>query len=169
MAYELEVVMQVEFQIPTLRIQVKERMMEEASEQIRVHQLTLGETRVHNLAVLELDQQRGKAFVDRHRRQNEEMFGEGKVVLAFQTRMGKMPGKLHFRWTGPYWIVAAEKGTFTLGTLAGEILPQKVNGFRLKPYAGPTAPNPFEKSTDPTPQEDGPLRGESSSDREPTT
>ena len=61
------------------------------------------------------------------------MFGEGKDVLVFQTRMGKMPGKLRFRWTGPYWRVAMKKGTFTLGTLAGEILPQKVNGFQLKP------------------------------------
>ena len=97
------------------------------------------------------------------------MFGEGKAVLVLLTRMGKIPGKLCFRWTGPYWIVAAKKGTFTLGTLAGEILPQKVNGFRLKPYTGPTPPNPFEKATDPRPQEAGPLRGESSSDGEPTT
>ena len=52
--------------------------------------------------------------------------------------MGKMPGKLCFRWNGPYWLVAAENGTFTLGTLTREILPQKVNGFRLKPYAGAT-------------------------------
>ena len=57
--------------------------------------------------------------------------------------MGQMPGKLRFRRTGPYWIVEAENGTFMLGTLAGEILRQKVNGFRLKPYFGPTPPNPF--------------------------
>ena len=83
--------------------------------------------------------------------------------------MGKMPGKLRFRWTGPYWIVATEKGTFTLGTLVEEILPQKVNGFRLKPYAGATPPNPFKKSIDPTPPDAGPLRRESSSDGEPAT
>ena len=60
--------MPVEFQIPSLCIQVKERMTEEASERIRLQQLlALGETRVHSLAVLELDQQRHKAFVDRHR------------------------------------------------------------------------------------------------------
>ena len=169
LAYGLEAVMPVEFQIPSLRIQVRERMTEGASEQIRLQQLlALGETRVNSLAALELDQQRRKAFVDRHRGRNEVKFGEGKAVLVFQTRMGKMPGKLRFRWTGPYWIVAAEKGTFTLGTLAGEILPQKVNGFRLKPYAGATPPNPFKKSTDPTPPDAGPLRRESSSDGEPT-
>ena len=57
--------------------------------------------------------------------------------------MGQMPGKLRFRWTGPYWIVGAENNTFSLGTLAGDILRQKVNRFRLKPYFGPTPPNPF--------------------------
>ena len=77
-----------------------------------------------------------------------------------------MPGKLCFLWTDPYSIVSAEKGTFTLGTLAGEILPQKVNGFRLKPYTGATSPNPYEKITDPTPPKVGPLRGESSSSDE---
>ena len=95
--------MPVEFQIPSLRIQVKEQMTEEAFERIRLQQLLpLGETRVHSLAVLELDQQRRKAFMDRHRGRNVEMFDEGKVVLVIQTRMGKMPEKLRFQWTGPY-------------------------------------------------------------------
>ena len=90
--------MPVEFQIPSLRIQVKELMTEEAFKRIRLQQLLpLGETRVHSLAVLELDQQWHKAFVDRHRGRNEKMFRVGKVVLVFQTRMGKMPGKLRFR------------------------------------------------------------------------
>ena len=132
-------------------------MTEGASEQIRLQQLlALGETWVNSLAAVELDQQQRNAFVDRHRRRNKENFGKGRAVLVFQTRMGKMLGKLRFRWTGPYWIVAAEKRTFTFGTLAGEILPQKVN-------------NPFEKRTDPTPPIAGPLCGESSLDGEPTT
>ena len=125
--------------------------------------------RVHSLEVFGLDQQRRRAFVDWHHGRNEKLFAIGKAVLVFRTRMGKMPEKLRFRWTGPYWIVAVENGTFTLGTLTREILPQKVNGFRLKPYAGPTPRNPFEKSPDPSPLEAGPLRGESSSDGEPTT
>ena len=58
--------------------------------------------------------------------------------------MGKMPGK-PFRWTGPYRITNAKNGTFKLGTLVDQILPGKANGFRLKPYIGPTPPNPFLK------------------------
>ena len=68
LAYGLEAVMPMQFQIPSLRIQVRERMTEEATERICLQQLlALGETLVNSLAVLELDQQRRKAFVDRHR------------------------------------------------------------------------------------------------------
>ena len=73
-------------------------MPEGDSEQICLQQLlALEETRVNSLAALELEQQRRKAFVDWHRGCNEEEFGEGKAILVFQTRMGKMPGKLRFR------------------------------------------------------------------------
>ena len=61
-----------------------------------------------------------------------------------------MLGKLWFRWMGPYWIVNYNKGTYQLRTLAGEVMPKWVNGFRLKPYEGPTLTNPFllEESND---------------------
>ena len=85
------------------------------------------------MTILQHAHQQRKAFVDRHRGRNEFFFGIGKVVLLFQTRMGKMLGKLHLRWIGSDWIVATENDTFTLETLAGEILLQKVNGFPLKP------------------------------------
>ena len=86
-----------------IEFQVRERMPEEESERLRLQQLlALGETRMNSLAALALEQLCRKAFVDPHRGRNEEEFGEGKAVLVFQTRMGKMPGKLRFRWTGPY-------------------------------------------------------------------
>ena len=136
--------MPVEFQVPSLRTQIRERLPEEQSERVRLQQLLeLGETQVHSMTILEREQRRSKAFVDRHRKGREKNFMVGRPVLVFQTRMGQMPGKLRFRWTGPYWIVDAENGKFTLGTLAGEIMQQKVNRFRLKPYFGPMPPNPF--------------------------
>mgnify|MGYP006889210095 FL=1 len=49
------------------------------------------------MGVLEQDQLRRKAFMDRYRGHNEKLFKIGKVVLMFQTCMGKMPGKLRFR------------------------------------------------------------------------
>jgi hypothetical protein len=54
-----------------------------------------------------------------------------------------MLGKLLLRWTGPYWIVKADNGTYQLGTLSGEVLSQWANAFRLKRYYGKMPANPF--------------------------
>ena len=94
--------MPIEFQVPSLRIQIRERLPEDQSEQIRLQQLLeLGEKRVRNMAVLEQEKRRRKAFVDRHRNTREKDFTVVKAVLVFQTRMVEMPGKLRFRWTCP--------------------------------------------------------------------
>ena len=51
--------MPVDFQIPSLRIQVRECLSEQQSEQVRLHQLLkLGETRVHNMAILDEEQRK---------------------------------------------------------------------------------------------------------------
>jgi hypothetical protein len=84
--------------------------------------LRLEEDRIRSMKALEHEQRLGKAFVDRHRKRNEEHFGKRKVVLLFQSRSDLIPGKLRLGWTGPYWIVNEESGTYQLGTLSGEVL-----------------------------------------------
>ena len=59
--------------------------------------------------------------------------------------MGKMPGKLCFRWNGPYWLVAAENGTFTLGTLAGQNSLTKGKRVPVKAIDWGHTPYPFRK------------------------
>ena len=123
MAFGLEVVMPIEFQVPSLRVQVKERLLEAQSEQYQLEQLLeLGEHRVASMDQLEQRQRQRKAFVDRHRKGTEKTFTIGKPVLIFQTQLGAMPGKLRFRWTGPFWIIDEFNGTFQLSTLAGDIV-----------------------------------------------
>jgi hypothetical protein len=156
LAYGLEAVMPIEFTIPSLRIQVRERLNERDSEAKRVqYLLQLEEQRIESMHRLEREQNRRKAFVDRHRQKREDQFGIGKAVLVFQTKSGKMPGKLKLRWSGPFWIVNARDGTYQLGNLQGEMEPQWVNGFRLKRYLGPMPPNPFapDNPTSGSPQE----------------
>ena len=95
--------MPIEFQVPSLRIQVRKRLNEKESEAFLLAALCeLEEHRLASIMHLELEQRRRKAFVDRHRKGNGKKFGIGKLVLVFQTRMGKMPGMLRFRWTRPY-------------------------------------------------------------------
>ena len=60
------------------------------------------------------------------------MFGIGKLVLVFQTWMGKMLEKLWFWWTGLYKITQEFKGLYQLGTV-------------LKPYDGLMPSNPFKQ------------------------
>ena len=49
--------MPVEFQIPSLRIQVRDRLSKAKLEQVRIQQLLeLGEKRVHIMAMLEQEQ-----------------------------------------------------------------------------------------------------------------
>ena len=73
------------------------------------------------------------------------MFKIGKPVLVFQTRMGKILGKLRFRQTEPYWIMREFKGSYQLGIVAEEVVEKWVNNFRLKPYYEPMPQNPFKQ------------------------
>ena len=67
MAFGLEVVMPIEFQIPSLRVQVKERLDEEQSKQIRKEQFVNIRRKLTPIFVdLEYKQKKTKAFVDRH-------------------------------------------------------------------------------------------------------
>ena len=146
MAFGVEAVMPTEFLVPSLRIQVEHRLNEKQSEQARAEGLLrLEEERLNSLNMLEHEQQVRKAFVDRHRRFNEEKFQEGKPVLVFQTRSGLMPGKLRLWWVGPYRIMRNKDSTYSLGTLTGERLAQPANSFRMKPYYGKMPLNPFLK------------------------
>ena len=70
LAFGMEAVMPVEFQIPSLHIQVKGRLLEKISEQVRLQQLLEKQDRVRSVAILEQEQQHRKAFMDQHRGRN---------------------------------------------------------------------------------------------------
>jgi hypothetical protein len=138
--------MPLEFIVPSLRIQTEYRMNESDSEQGHVERLLeLEEDRIRSMDALEHEQRLRKAFVDRHQKQNELKFIIRKAVLLFYSRSGLMPGKLRLRWTGPYWIINEENGTYQLGKLSGKVVTQWAIGFRLKPYYRKLPPNPFRK------------------------
>ena len=118
------------------------------SEQIRKEGLLLlEESRIQAMIDLERKQRQTKAFVDRHRRHAEKQFPIKRSVLVSQTKIGSMPRKLRFQWTGPFWIIISKNGTYQVGTLSDDILPKWVNGFRLKPYHGSILENPFQATS----------------------
>ena len=67
MAFGLDTVMPVEFQVPTLQVQVIKRLDEEQSEQVQKEQLLiLEESRLQLMYALEQKQRQTKTFVNQH-------------------------------------------------------------------------------------------------------
>ena len=116
LAFGLEAIMLVEFQVPTLRVQVTE-MEWVQKEQL----LVLEESRLQAMCALEQKQRLPRTFVDWHRRQKEKSFAVGKPVLVFQNKMGSMLGKLRFWWIRPFWIVDDCNGIYQVVSLSGEM------------------------------------------------
>ena len=97
MAFGLEAIMPIEFQVPSLGIQVTKRLDAKQSERIQKEQLLqLEVNRLQAMWYLEQKQKRTKAFVDRHRKNKDNLFEIGKPMLVFQTKMGSMLIKLRF-------------------------------------------------------------------------
>ena len=58
-----------------------------------------------------------------------------ELVLLYNSRLKRFPGKLKLRWSDPYTVVAVTPfGAMTLKTNYGDEF--KVNGQRLKHYLG---------------------------------
>ena len=59
----------------------------------------------------------------------------GDLVLVYDSRYAKFPGKLHTRWMGPYLVEEVyANGSMQLMTLTQESLPSRTNSARIKKY-----------------------------------
>lgn len=100
MAFGLEAVVPMEFMVPSLRIAVEERMpMEESREERILKLVTLEEERQLSILTAATVQRRRKAWADRQGKC--KIFKEGDLVLIYNSKVGKHPGKLKLRWIGP--------------------------------------------------------------------
>ena len=60
---------------------------------------------------------------------------QGDMVLLYDSKFVKYPGKLQMHWLGPYVInFITDGGMLQLQQLDGMMLPKLVNGSRLKTY-----------------------------------
>ena len=76
---------------------------------------------------------RQKAWHDRHI--NKKQFVEGYLVLIYDSKFMKHPGKLHMHWLVPYLIHSITfGGTVQLQQLDGAVLSMLVNWSHLNPY-----------------------------------
>ena len=71
------------------------------------------------------------------------IFQNGDLVLLYDSKFRKFPGKLKTHWKGPYIVQkVTDGGAFQLTKLNRECFPSMVNGSILKKYRDkPRPPN----------------------------
>ena len=127
--------MPMEYILPILRVAQITGMTDIAMVEERLAQLlTLEEDRFIAGFHQTVQKAREKAWHDRHIK--NKTFQIGDLVLLYDSKFLKFPGKFKTHWLGPYQIQqVTEGGAAQLSQLNGELLPTWINGSRLKPYS----------------------------------
>ena len=127
-------VVPVEFEVPTLRVTVEERMSEDKSLMERAYRLEeLEEARNEASKYLTHRQALTKKYHDKGLK--KAVLNDGDLVLLYDSRFAHFPGKLHTRWLGPYIVHKVfPNGSVQVATLEGDVFPVRVHFDRLKKY-----------------------------------
>jgi hypothetical protein len=134
LVYGQEAILPIELELPSLRIALEERLDDSESLQERI-------------AMLEkLDEMRGQAYLNTaaiqkwrktyyDSKMKNKIIVDNDLVLLYDSRFQKFPGKFKIRWQGPYKVVKAyENGSCDLEDFQGRPLATRINGNRLKVY-----------------------------------
>ena len=127
--------MPMEYILPSLRVAQITGMTDIATVGEWLTQLlTLEEDRFIAGFHQKVQKAREKSWHDRHIK--SKTFQIGDLVLLYDNKFIKFPGKFKTHWLGPYQIQqVTEGGVVQLSTLDGELLPTWINGSRLKLYS----------------------------------
>ena len=80
-----------------------------------------------------VEKDRQKYWHDRHIKKKQ--FQQGDLVLLYDNKFMNHPGKLQLYWLGSYIVNSITSGgAIQLQQLDGAMLPNIVNGSKLKPY-----------------------------------
>jgi transposase InsO family protein len=134
LVYGLEVVVPMEYLVPSLRIVAFTDMDDTGAIHERLAQLVeLEEDRFIAGFHQQIQKEREKAYHDRHIK--KKIFRQGDLVLVYDSKFIKHPGKFRTHWLRPYEIAyVTEGGVAQLKTLKGDWKEGLVNGSRLKLY-----------------------------------
>jgi transposase InsO family protein len=134
LVYGQEAILPIEMELPTLRIAIDERLGDVESLE-------------HRLAMLEkLDEIRAQAYlnneaIQKHRKTyydsklTPKVLKPDDLVLLYDSRFQKFPGKFRMRWFGPYRVLKTyTNGSVELQDFGGRIHVTRYNGYRLKHY-----------------------------------
>jgi hypothetical protein len=134
LVYGLEVVVPMEYLVPRLRIVAFIDMDDTGAIHERLAQLVeLEEDRFIAGFHQQIQKEREKAYHDRHIK--KKIFRQGDLVLVYDSKFIKHPGKFRTHWLRPYEIAyVTEGGVVQLKTLKGDWKEGLVNGSQLKLY-----------------------------------
>lgn len=137
LVYKMDSVMPVEFEVPTYRTSITERLSPESSLSPRFQEIEkLEEDRFFSLDKTYKQQFFRKLRYDEKMKPVKIM--EGDWVLMYDSRYKKFKGKLHTRWLGPFKVKTIyENGSLELLTIQNEPLETRINGSRVKLYHRP--------------------------------
>lgn len=134
LVYGQEAILPIEFEIPSLRVAIQNQLGDHESLQHRLSILEqLDENRRDAYLNVMATQKRRKSYYDS--KLIPKSFRVGDLVLLYDSRFFKFPGKFQINWLGPYEIVDINpNGSAQLKDFEGKLLPTRINGYRLKPY-----------------------------------
>lgn len=128
--------MPMEYIVPSLRITVLTGMTDRNALEERLAQLEEHEEEQFLVGFhQQVQKQCEKAWQNRHIKLRT--FKLNDLVLLYDSKFDKFPGKLQMHWMGLYVIKEiTDSGAVQLVKLNGELFPGKVNGSQLKTYIG---------------------------------
>jgi hypothetical protein len=134
LVYGLEAIVPMEYLVHSLRILAFKDMDDTGTIQERLAQLVkLEEDQFIAGFHQHVKKEREKAYHDRHIK--KKAFKQGDLVLVYDTKFMKHPGKFRTHFLGPYEVEYVTKGgAMQLNTLNGEWKEGLVNGSQLKFY-----------------------------------
>jgi hypothetical protein len=134
LVYGLEAVVPMEYLVPILRIATFIDMDDTSIVKNKLMQLVeLEEDRFIAGFHQQVQKEREKAYHDKHIK--KKAFKQGDLVLVYDSKFIKHPGKFKTHWMGPYEVAYVTKGGYVkLKTLNGEWKEGLVNGSQLKLY-----------------------------------
>jgi hypothetical protein len=132
--YGIEVVLSIEFEVPSLRIAINERLDDSQSLKDRLEPLeALDEARRLASQHVEVAQRRRKVAFDK--RHKVCKLQPGMWVMVQDDRKLEFPSKFDALWTGPYIIKEVfPNNSLQLRNLDGSEFPTRTNGGRYKEY-----------------------------------
>ena len=134
LVYGQEEIFPIEMELPTLRIAIAERLGDEESlEQRYVMLERLDKTHAEAYLNMLPMQKHQKTYYDS--KLESKVLKPNDLVLLYDSRFQKFPGKFKMRWFGPYRVLKSyPNGSIEILDFAGIIYSTRYNGYRLKKY-----------------------------------